>query len=55
VDVALGLTWLFRFASEPRRLAGRYFKYNSLFLWYLAADGLRGRVWAHSPVTDAGP
>ena len=50
-----GLTWLFRFASEPRRLAGRYFKYNSLFLWYLAADGLRGRVWAHSPVTDAGP
>ncbi len=41
----LGLTWLFRLASEPRRLFSRYLKYNSLFLWYLAADGLRGRAW----------
>lgn len=38
-----GLTWLFRFCSEPRRLAGRYLKYNSLFLWYLLRDGLSGR------------
>jgi N-acetylglucosaminyldiphosphoundecaprenol N-acetyl-beta-D-mannosaminyltransferase len=43
-----GLTWLFRLASEPRRLFGRYLKYNSLFLWYLATDGLRGRAWSQS-------
>jgi N-acetylglucosaminyldiphosphoundecaprenol N-acetyl-beta-D-mannosaminyltransferase len=40
-----GLTWAFRLASEPRRLAGRYFKYNSLFLFYLFWDGLRGRAF----------
>lgn len=33
-----GLTWLFRLLSEPRRLAGRYFKWNTLFLWYLARE-----------------
>ncbi|MBI5772589.1 MAG: WecB/TagA/CpsF family glycosyltransferase [Verrucomicrobia bacterium] len=38
-----GLTWLFRACSEPQRLAGRYLKYNSLFLWYLLRDGLAGR------------
>lgn len=38
----LGLTWLFRMASEPRRLAGRYLKYNSLFLWYLLRGGRAG-------------
>lgn len=36
---SLGLTWLYRMASEPRRLVGRYVKYNSLFLWYLLRDG----------------
>lgn len=40
-----GLTWLFRMSSEPRRLATRYFKYNSLFLFYLVWDGLRGRAF----------
>lgn len=39
-----GLTWLYRLASEPRRLAGRYLTYNSLFLAYLLWDGLRGRA-----------
>jgi N-acetylglucosaminyldiphosphoundecaprenol N-acetyl-beta-D-mannosaminyltransferase len=39
-----GLTWLFRMGSEPRRLFGRYLKYNSLFIWYLLWDGLRGRA-----------
>ncbi|MCB1126991.1 MAG: WecB/TagA/CpsF family glycosyltransferase [Verrucomicrobiae bacterium] len=39
----LGLTWVFRLASEPRRLLGRYLKYNSLFLYYLLRDGLRRR------------
>ena len=35
----IGLTWLFRLCSEPRRLFGRYLKYNSLFLWYLGRQG----------------
>ena len=39
-----GLTWVFRLCSEPRRLASRYFRWNSLFLWYLFWDGLRGRA-----------
>ena len=30
-----GLTWTYRLASEPRRLAVRYFKWNTLFLYYL--------------------
>lgn len=42
----LGLTWLFRLASEPRRLLGRYLRYNSLFIFYLAWDSLRGRARA---------
>lgn len=41
-----GLTWVFRLASEPRRLAGRYLRYNSLFLFYLLRDGVRGRAFA---------
>jgi N-acetylglucosaminyldiphosphoundecaprenol N-acetyl-beta-D-mannosaminyltransferase len=40
-----GLTWIYRLCSEPRRLALRYMKYNSLFLYYLIRDGLRGRAW----------
>jgi N-acetylglucosaminyldiphosphoundecaprenol N-acetyl-beta-D-mannosaminyltransferase len=39
-----GLTWLFRLGAEPRRLLPRYLKYNSLFLFYLFRDGLRGRA-----------
>jgi N-acetylglucosaminyldiphosphoundecaprenol N-acetyl-beta-D-mannosaminyltransferase len=39
------LTWVFRLWSEPRRLGPRYLKYNFLFLWYLLADGLRGKAW----------
>jgi len=41
----LGLTWIYRLLSEPRRLAARYLCYNSLFLFYLLWDGLRGRAW----------
>lgn len=41
----LGLTWVFRLGSEPRRLGARYFKYNGFFLYYLLRDGLRGRAW----------
>lgn len=40
-----GLTWLYRMASEPRRLIPRYVKWNSLFLFYLVWDGLRGQAW----------
>lgn len=45
----LGLGWLFRLCSEPRRLLGRYLKYNSLFLSYLIWDGLRGKAWGKQP------
>ncbi len=41
----LGLTWVFRFLAEPRRLGPRYLRYNFLFLWYLLVDGLRSRAW----------
>lgn len=39
-----GLTWLFRLGREPRRLLPRYLKYNSLFLWYLLKDQIRGKM-----------
>jgi N-acetylglucosaminyldiphosphoundecaprenol N-acetyl-beta-D-mannosaminyltransferase len=29
---ALGLEWLFRFASEPHRLGGRYLRTNTEFI-----------------------
>jgi exopolysaccharide biosynthesis WecB/TagA/CpsF family protein len=38
-----GLEWLFRLSCEPRRLAGRYLKTNSLFVFKLAAA--MGRKW----------
>jgi N-acetylglucosaminyldiphosphoundecaprenol N-acetyl-beta-D-mannosaminyltransferase len=41
----LGLTWVFRIISEPRRLGLRYLKFNFLFLYYLLRDGARGRAW----------
>ncbi len=39
----IGLTWLYRLASEPRRLAGRYLKYNTMFVFYLLHEQLFGR------------
>jgi len=30
----IGLEWLFRFISEPRRLWKRYLKHNPRFVWY---------------------
>lgn len=35
-----GLTWAYRLYQEPARLWPRYFKFNSLFLRYLAQDTL---------------
>ncbi len=31
----IGMEWVFRLATEPRRLAGRYFKHNPRFIYYL--------------------
>ena len=36
-----GLEWLFRLATEPRRLSKRYLRNNPLFLYYLACEKLR--------------
>ena len=47
----LGLGWLFRLCSEPKRLLGRYVKYNSLFLFYLLWDGLRGKAWSRGEIS----
>jgi N-acetylglucosaminyldiphosphoundecaprenol N-acetyl-beta-D-mannosaminyltransferase len=37
----IGLEWLFRFASEPKRLWQRYLVGNSRFLWMLVRNGSR--------------
>lgn len=37
----MGLEWLFRLCSEPRRLWRRYFVANSLFLYYVVRETLR--------------
>jgi len=39
-----GLTWLHRLRSEPLRLGLRYFKWNSLFLFYLLREGCSRRA-----------
>ena len=38
----IGMEWAFRLLTEPRRLFKRYFKYNSLFLWYSLTGRKRG-------------
>ena len=40
----LGLTWIHRMASEPGRLAGRYLKWNTLFIRYWIAEFVAGGV-----------
>jgi N-acetylglucosaminyldiphosphoundecaprenol N-acetyl-beta-D-mannosaminyltransferase len=45
----MGLTWVFRLLSEPRRLGPRYLRYNFMFLAYLLWDGLRRRAWSAEP------
>ena len=40
----LGLTWLYRLCSEPRRLWWRYLKYNSIFVYYLIKQKLTGSL-----------
>jgi N-acetylglucosaminyldiphosphoundecaprenol N-acetyl-beta-D-mannosaminyltransferase len=38
-----GLEWLFRLASEPRRLFKRYFKHNIRFVYFFARQWIRYR------------
>jgi hypothetical protein len=40
----LGLTWIHRMSSEPGRLAGRYLKWNTLFISYCVAEFFGGGV-----------
>jgi N-acetylglucosaminyldiphosphoundecaprenol N-acetyl-beta-D-mannosaminyltransferase len=42
----MGCEWLFRLVTEPRRLAGRYFRSNPRFLWHWGIDLVRGRLGA---------
>lgn len=37
-----GMEWAYRVAMEPRRLFKRYFTYNSLFIYHLLRERLRG-------------
>ncbi|GAA5128465.1 WecB/TagA/CpsF family glycosyltransferase [Luteolibacter yonseiensis] len=37
-----GMEWAYRVAMEPRRLFKRYFTYNSLFVYHLLRDHVRG-------------
>ena len=58
-----GLEWLFRFASEPRRLWRRYLQNNPRFVWsiLLQLSGLvrydlrterAGKAWSQTPQSD---
>jgi N-acetylglucosaminyldiphosphoundecaprenol N-acetyl-beta-D-mannosaminyltransferase len=40
----LGLEWLYRFVQEPRRLAGRYTRTNTRFLYLLAKELVARRL-----------
>jgi N-acetylglucosaminyldiphosphoundecaprenol N-acetyl-beta-D-mannosaminyltransferase len=40
---ASGLEWFHRLAKEPRRMAGRYLRTNSLFFMILLSEWVRGR------------
>jgi len=39
----LGIEWLFRLGSEPRRLAGRYLKQNPRFIYHFTRQWLFGK------------
>ncbi len=38
----IGMEWAFRVCCEPRRLAGRYFRNNPLFVWRLIRERIGG-------------
>lgn len=37
-----GLEWFYRFLQEPRRMWKRYLVTNSLFIWYMLKEKIRG-------------
>lgn len=47
----IGLTWLYRLASEPARLGPRYLQYNLLFVFYLIGEILRRRTVTPKDIT----
>lgn len=40
----VGLEWLFRLISEPRRLWKRYLKHNPRFVWYFGLQLLKSKI-----------
>jgi N-acetylglucosaminyldiphosphoundecaprenol N-acetyl-beta-D-mannosaminyltransferase len=47
-----GLEWLFRLATEPRRLGARYLRNNPAFVWLTAREALTGwRRGSSSPIS----
>jgi len=48
----VGLEWLFRMASEPKRLGPRYLRNNPAFVGRLALEEL-GRLMGRGPVTGS--
>ena len=50
-----GLEWLFRLATEPRRLWSRYLRTNTAFCILVAREGLRGRLRRRPSATAGTP
>jgi N-acetylglucosaminyldiphosphoundecaprenol N-acetyl-beta-D-mannosaminyltransferase len=48
----VGLEWLFRLCTEPRRLWKRYFKHNPRFVWLFAKQLLRARSQASTALPE---
>jgi N-acetylglucosaminyldiphosphoundecaprenol N-acetyl-beta-D-mannosaminyltransferase len=48
----MGLEWLFRLVSEPRRLWKRYLVYNSRFVYAIAAEKLTTAVRRRAAPTE---
>jgi N-acetylglucosaminyldiphosphoundecaprenol N-acetyl-beta-D-mannosaminyltransferase len=47
-----GLEWMFRLATEPRRLAGRYIRHNPHFIFLFACQLLFGERRTHGETTE---
>lgn len=43
-----GLEWLFRLATEPRRLGKRYLINNPKFLWLILGELIKGKITSNS-------
>jgi len=41
---SIGMEWLFRLCSEPRRLWKRYFKHNPRFIWLFGLQFIKRRL-----------